>query len=171
MFETALRASIVLVLALIAASAPARAQTVSKITSIGGWALYADGETKHAFCFITSEPKSSAPPGASRDAPRLYISSWPKDGVKTEISFRMGFPVKKDTEATAKIDAATFKLFGSGDRVYVQDGGQELKLVEAMRKGVSLSIEATSERGTVVTDTYGLAGLGQALENLQKVCF
>ncbi|MGQ0455891.1 MAG: invasion associated locus B family protein [Hyphomicrobium sp.] len=154
------------------AVAPAGAEPiVERAEAFGVWTLYADKETPHQFCFVTSEPKSTAPSAASRDAPRAYISAWPKDGVKSEVSFRMGFPVKATTPGAARIDAASFALFGAKDRIYVSDATQELKLVEAMRKGDEVTIEATSERGTVVTDTYALSGLGQALQKLRDVCF
>jgi hypothetical protein len=40
-----------------------------------------------------------------------------------------------------------------------------------MRKGADLTVVASSERGTEITDTYSLSGLGQALQKLQATCF
>lgn len=147
------------------------ASGVSKAETFSDWSLYVDGADPHAFCFVTSEPKSSLPTGASRDAPRVYISAWPQDGVKSEVSFRMGFPVKAAAGGSAKVSDAAFPLFSNGDRAYVSDAIQELKLVDAMKKGSRLSIEVTSERGTAVTDTYSLSGVGSALQKLQDTCF
>ncbi|MFN0218344.1 MAG: invasion associated locus B family protein [Hyphomicrobium sp.] len=144
---------------------------VERTEAFSGWTLYVDAETPHLFCFVTSEPKSTAPSGASREAPRAYISAWPKDGVKSEVSFRMGFPVKASTPGAARVEPASFSLFGAKDRAFVSDAVQELKLVEAMRKGSEMTVVVTSERGTVVTDTYSLGGLGQALEKLRETCF
>lgn len=153
-------------------ASPASANpSVERADSFGDWTLYADSSEPHQFCFVTSEPKSSEPAGASRDAPRVYVSAWPQDGVKSEVSFRMGFPVKKAASGAARIAPASFALFGAGDRAFVSDPTQELKLVEAMRKGAEMTIEATSERGTVVTDVYSLSGVGQALERLRELCF
>ncbi len=150
---------------------PASAQEMTTAGTFSDWSLLTDGATPPQFCFITSEPKSTSPKGASRQAPRAYISAWRKDGIKGEVSFRMGFPVKKSGEGTATVAPVGFKLFGSGDRAFVSDATQELKLVEAMKKGDELTIEITSERGTVVTDTYSLAGIGQALQKLRETCF
>lgn len=145
--------------------------SVERADSFGDWTLYADSAAPHQFCFVTSEPKSSEPAGASRDAPRVYVSAWPQDGVKSEVSFRMGFPVKKSAPGAARIAPVSFVLFGAADRVFVSDPTQELKLVEAMRKGAEMTVEATSDRGTVVTDVYSLSGLGQALQKLRDLCF
>lgn len=158
------------VLALIAGT-NAHAQEVSKLTSILDWALYTDAKSPHLFCFLTSEPKASDPQDAAREAPRIYISAWPKDGVKGEFSVRLGFPAKKGAEIGAAVGTQTFKLFASDERAYVQDATAELKLVEAMRKGSKLTVTATTATGTQLADTYSLSGLGQALQELQSTCF
>jgi invasion protein IalB len=150
---------------------PAWAQEVSKLATMVDWALYTDAASPHLFCFITSAPKSSDPADTKREAPRVYISAWPKDGVKGEFSVRLGFPAKKGTEITAAVGTQTFRMFASSERAFVQDATAELKLLEAMRKGARLSVSATTATGTAVTDSYSLSGLGQAMGELQSTCF
>jgi hypothetical protein len=152
------------------ASAPLNAETMTRVDTYGDWTLLTDSETPHLFCFVTSEPKSSAPNNAQRKAPRAYISAWPKDGIRGEVSFRMGFQIKKNTQGTASVGSGGFKLFGSSDRAFVSDSTQELKLIEAMRKGSSMTVAIASDHGTV-TDTYSLSGVGVALQKLQETCF
>jgi hypothetical protein len=147
------------------------AEEVSKLATLIDWALYTDSKTPHQFCFVTSEPKSSEPADTAREAPRIYISAWPAEGIKGEVSIRLGFPPKKASEISAEIAPATFKLFSADERAYVQDQTQELKLVDAMKKGAKLTVSATTATGTAVADTYSLTGLGQALQELQKTCF
>ncbi|HMN38232.1 MAG TPA: invasion associated locus B family protein [Hyphomicrobium sp.] len=158
--------------AVVAALVPglAHAQSVTKLTSIVDWSLYTDSEKPHAFCFLTSAPKSSAPAG-SGEGPRVYISAWPKEGVKAEPSFKLGFTAKKGSEITAAVGTQTFSMFAQSGRAYVADATAELKLIEAMRKGSKLAVTATNEAGTSVTDTYSLAGVGQAMQELQATCF
>lgn len=147
------------------------AQNVSKLATMVDWALYTDDASPHLFCFITSTPKSSEPLDAKREAPRIYISAWPKDGVKGELSVRLGFAVKEAAEVTAAVGTQTFRLFSTGDRAYVEDATAELKLLEAMRKGARLVISATTAGGKAITDNYSLSGLGQAMGELQSTCF
>lgn len=147
------------------------AEDVSKLATLIDWALYTDGKSPHKFCFVTSEPKSSEPADTAREAPRIYISAWPAEGIKSEVSIRLGFPPKKASEISASVAPASFRLFAADERAYVQDQTQELKLVEAMKKGSKLTVSATTATGTAITDTYSLAGLGQALQELQKTCF
>lgn len=151
-------------------SAPLGAETMARVDTYGDWTLLTDSETPHLFCFVTSEPKSSISDNAQREAPRAYISAWPKDGIRGEVSFRMGFKIKKSAQGTASVGAGGFKLFASNDRAFVSDSTQELKLIEAMRKGSSMTVMMASDHGPV-TDTYSLSGIGIALQKLQETCF
>lgn len=164
-----------LVILLLLAAAPGQTfgaeQQMTRVNTYGAWSLMTDTVDPHLFCFITSEPTSSQSAAADRQSPRAYISAWPKDGIRAEVSFRMGFRIKKSTPGMATVNPTGYRLFGSGDRVYVSDSTRELKLVEAMRKGSSMTVAATPVSGATVTDTYSLNGLGQALQKLQETCF
>ncbi|MBS0253166.1 MAG: hypothetical protein JSR78_19065 [Proteobacteria bacterium] len=164
-----------LIILLLFAAAPGRTfaaeQQMTRVNTYGAWSLMTDTADPHLFCFITSEPTSSQSASASRQSPRAYISAWPKDGIRAEVSFRMGFRIKKNAPGMATVSPTGFRLFGSGDRVYVSDSTRELKLVEAMRKGSTMTVAATPASGATVTDTYSLSGVGQALQKLQETCF
>ncbi|SFV37631.1 invasion associated locus B family protein [Hyphomicrobium facile] len=147
------------------------AEQMTRVTTFGDWVVMADANDPHLFCFVTSEPKTSEPQDTPREAPRAYISAWPKDGIRAEVSFLMGFRIKKSAQGTATVSPAGFRLFGASDRAYVTDSTQELKLVEAMRKGNTMTVAISSDRGANVTDTYSLNGIGQALQKLQETCF
>lgn len=161
----------VLFLVLVEHSPALGVEPMTRVNTFGDWTLLADANDPHLFCFVTSEPKTTEPQNAPRQAPRAYISAWPKDGIRAEVSFLMGFRIKKNAEGTATVSPASVKLFGASDRAYVVDATQELKLVEAMRKGNTMTIAISSDRGANVTDTYSLNGIGQALQKLQETCF
>lgn len=134
------------------------------------WRALRNGDGKELLCFAITEPKEMAPKGANRDQPHFYVSAWPAAGVKGEISVKMGYPVKRGSAATANVDGAVFRLFPDADRLFVGDPTQELKFIEAVRKGSNLTLKAISERGTTTTDTYSLAGASQALQTVADKC-
>ena len=160
-----------LTLIFIATAGVRAAGTMTRVDSYGDWTLLTDSQSPHLFCFVTSEPKTSDPKEASRQAPRAFVSAWPKDGIKGEVSFRMGFRIRKNSEGTATVSPSGFRLFGANDRAFVTDSTKELKLLEAMRKGSTMSVSISPERGANVTDTYSLNGVGIALQKLQEMCF
>jgi hypothetical protein len=148
----------------------ASAQAVDLVEKQGVWSLYADTATPKAVCFIAAQPQAVEPLGANRGPIFFYISAWPKEGVKAEPSVKVGFPVKPDAEMSVTVGTETFKLFIKGERGFVQDPNEELKLVEALKKGSNAFVKATSARGTATTDTYSLSGLSAALDKLASTC-
>ena len=148
----------------------ATAQTVAQVEKQGAWTLYADTATPKAVCFIAAQPQAVEPLGANRGPIFFYISAWPKDGVKTEPSIKVGYPVKPDAEMSVTVGTDTFKLFIKGERGFVADANEELKLVEALKKGSNALVKAISARGTATTDTYSLSGLSTALDKLAATC-
>jgi hypothetical protein len=149
---------------------PAQGETV--VSKFSDWTLYASGDAQK-ICFLASAPSQSDPSSLPRDIALLYVSAWPKDGVKSELSVKLGFAPKKSSEPVITITGAAqgmFKLFVKDDRAFVADATQELKLIEAMKKGSKLTVQAISERGASVTDTYALTGMTAALQALAAGC-
>jgi len=148
----------------------ANAQTVALVDHQGTWSLYADTASPKQVCFVAAAPQAVEPIGANRGPIYFYISAWPKDGIKLEPSIKAGYPVKPDKDMTVTIGSDIFKLFGKGDRGFVNDPTEELKLIESMKKGSSAIVKGVSAKGTGTTDTYSLSGLAQALDKMAATC-
>jgi len=148
----------------------ALAQTVKSIGTFSSWTAFTHGEAASLLCFATAQPTKQEPSGAKRNPAFVYVSSWPKDGVKAELSVRVGYPLKGGSDVMLAVGSSSFKLFVHGDRAYVADATEELKLIEAMRRGSMMTVQGTSERGTTTTDTYSLAGISQALQAVTTNC-
>lgn len=152
------------------AGSMALAQNIKSIGTFSSWTAFSHGDSGSLLCFATAQPTKQEPAGAKRSPAFIYVSSWPKDGVKAEVSVRVGYPLRGGSEVTLAVGSANFKLFVHGDRAYVADAGDELKLLDAMRKGSTMTVMGTSERGTTTTDTYSLAGISQALQAVATNC-
>lgn len=148
----------------------AEAQTVDLVERQGAWSLYADNATPKQVCFIASQPQAVEPIGANRGPIFFYISAWPADGVKAEPSVKVGYPVNTQKDMTVTIGSDVFKLFSKDERGFVADPTDELKLIDAMKKGSTAIVRAASARGTDTTDTYSLSGITAALNKMAEVC-
>jgi Invasion associated locus B (IalB) protein len=148
----------------------ANAQTVDLVERQGAWSLYADTATPKKVCFIASQPQAVEPIGANRGPIFFYISAWPADGVKAEPSVKVGYPVSGQKDMTVTIGNDVFKLFSKDERGFVADPTDELKLVDAMKKGSTAIVNATSTRGTSTTDTYSLSGITASMNKMGEVC-
>lgn len=156
--------------ALFPGASAVNAQTVSLAGQSGNWNIYADTADPKKLCFIAARPTESLPAGANRSPVYFYVTSWPKDGVRSEISVKLGYPIKAGSEPVISVGADTFKLYIKDDRAFISEPVRELKVIEAMKKGSTLVVKATSERGTETTDTFSLAGVSQALQSLTTSC-
>ncbi|MEO8651246.1 MAG: invasion associated locus B family protein [Hyphomicrobiaceae bacterium] len=152
------------------ASSAVTAQSVKTIGTYSSWTSFTHGEAPGLLCFATAQPAKQEPANVKRDPAFVYVSSWPKDGVKAEISVKIGYALRKGSDVTLAIGSSNFKLFVNGDRAYVADATEELKLLDAMRKGSTMTVQGTSERGTSTTDTYSLSGITQALQAVATSC-
>ena len=143
-------ASAILTLAL---AGTASAQAVDLVEKQGSWSIYADQANPKSICFIAAQPLAVEPLGANRGPIFFYISAWPKEGVKAEPSIKVGYPVKPDADTTATVGTDTFKLFVKGERGFVQDPNEELKLVEALKKGSNALAMVSASMPVPVSDT------------------
>jgi invasion protein IalB len=134
------------------------------------WSAYRHEAGPQTICFAYSQPKDTEPKNVQRGPIFFYVSAWPRDGVKAEISIRVGYPIKKGAPAMLVIGNETFALFGKDDKAFVDNPSDELRLIEAMKKGGRLQVKAQSERGTATTDTYSLNGLAAALQHVAQSC-
>ncbi len=134
------------------------------------WSLFSHEQADKKICFAATQPKDSAPAGANREGVFFYVSAWPKDGVKSEISVRLGYPIKKGSTVKVSVGGRDFDLFAKDDKAFVADATQELKLIEAMKAGSSMKVEATSDTGSSTADTFSLMGISAALRGLEDTC-
>lgn len=141
-----------------------------KTGTFGNWMVHRNADDGPKICFAASQPTIKEPAGANRSKIVLYVSAWPKEGVKSEVSVKLGYPVRPESPVDVTVGEAAFQLFADEDRAYVADSTEELKLVEAMKKGTTMIVKATSTRGTLTTDTYSLNGLGRALDAVAAEC-
>lgn len=134
------------------------------------WSLFAHDKSENKICFAATQPKDSSPAGASREGVFFYVSAWPKDGIKTEISIRLGYQIKEGSTVRVSVGSNSFDLFAKDDNAFVADATDELKLIDAMKRGSSMKVDATSDAGSATSDTYSLMGVSAALRGLSNNC-
>jgi Invasion associated locus B (IalB) protein len=154
--------------AALALSFAAGAQTRA-VKKFGDWRVLSHDGGDARICFAMASPKTSEPPSAANGA-HFYVSAWPKEGVRSEVSVKTSVPLKAGAPASIAVDQNFFKLFSKGDRAFVIDATDELKLIEAMKKGSTVTVLAQSEQGVVSKDIYSLAGISQALQAVSSGC-
>jgi hypothetical protein len=150
-----------------AASPQVKARLLEKI---GDWSVFLYEDVKGRICFAAAAPADMLPKTAKRTPVIFYITTWQKDGVRNEVSVKLGYSMKANSSATVTAGGKNFALPGDDDKAYAKDAGEERKLLTAMAAGGAMIVKATSAKGTATTDQYSLEGAAAAVQKLQEAC-
>jgi invasion protein IalB len=135
------------------------------------WTVFVhDGGADGKVCFASTTPKDVSPKGAKRTPVYFYVTTWQKDGVRNEVSVKLGYEIKPDSTPTVTIGNNAFDLFPRDDKAFIKNPPDERKLVQAMLAGSTMVVKATSSRGTESVDQYSLAGITAATKKVEEIC-
>lgn len=139
-----------------------------QVGTYGDWGAYlAKGKSKT--CYALAMPKERKPEGKKESA-YVFIADRPAEKVHNEVSIMMGFPIKENSTAQAKVGAVSFDLVAKGSNAWIKNPADESKFVDALKRTPKLIVRASTMKGSVTADTYSLAGLKQALDRVSKDC-
>ncbi|MEI9989314.1 MAG: invasion associated locus B family protein [Rhizomicrobium sp.] len=160
--------------AAVLAAGPAAADDALLLGVSRDWSAFSTGTGADKTCYAMSKPTASTPRKIKRDPIYFLITDWPARKTKSEPEAVPGYQYKDGSTVTAQVGGASFEFFtqndGGAGAAWIRKRTDEVKLVEAMRNGQSLVVTGTSKRGTLTTDTYSLAGLGDALDRIHRAC-
>jgi hypothetical protein len=141
-----------------------------EIGKAGAWGIFTAGEGRAKTCFIMAQPAERLPKGLSRDPAHVYVSMRQGDAARQEFAVITGYPVKQGADAQVAVGAVSFVGTGQNKNIWLKNPAEEGRFIGELRKGSSLSVKGTSQKGNDTTDRYPLTGFGQALERAQKEC-
>lgn len=153
------------------AAGPARAASPTPINRFSDWSAQTYDDSGKTLCYATSSPKKQAGNFKSRGNPFIAITHAPQSGVRDQVSYIAGYELKPNSDVTLTIGKQTFSLSVlQKDRAWAKDGETDRAMIDAMRKGSSLTVKGTSARGTEITDTYSLLGFSKAYAAISTAC-
>jgi invasion protein IalB len=152
------------------APAAAEAEKARLLEKSDDWSVFVHEGADGKVCFASSTPKDMEPKGARRSTVYFYVTTWQKDGVRNEVSVKLGYPLKADSTPVVTVGDATFEMFPREDKAFIKNPVDERKLLQTMLASGSMVVKATSARGTDTTDQYSLIGMSKAIKKLEEVC-
>ncbi|HZP21564.1 MAG TPA: invasion associated locus B family protein [Bauldia sp.] len=157
---------------LLGATSLALAASPSPIGSFKQWSAYTSNEADGKMCFIASQPTDTktSQPISSRDPVFFMITVIPAKKIVNEASTIIGYAFKEGSKVTVDVDGTKFTMFTDKDSAWVENPADEPQLVAAMKGGSKMTVQGTSRRGTVTTDSYSLSGISAALDAIAKAC-
>jgi hypothetical protein len=163
-------------LALLSSPAVA-AERTKPVQTFSDWRLFVESQGVGKTCYLASEPRSSAPANVKRGDTYLVVSHRPTQGVRGEISVRIGYPFSATSMPFANVGSDSFDFItgvkaqnGADEWSWIEDLKQQPRLLRAMKRGNELVFKGTSARGTLTTDSYSLRGVTAAMKALDAAC-
>jgi hypothetical protein len=158
----------------LALAAPAAAEPANMLGVFNNWSAYSSGSGSSLTCYALSRPRATRPAGTKRGPIYLMVSDWPDRKVKAEPQIVYGYQAKVGAAAALGVGSDKFTFFirnnGKDGSAWLQQLGDNARLIAAMQSGVSAVASGTSIKGTKTSDTYSLAGFGDALAKIHTVC-
>ncbi|MEM9106297.1 MAG: invasion associated locus B family protein [Pseudomonadota bacterium] len=152
----------------IALAGTALAQSPTRISQFNAWGAYSYNAPTGKVCYILSLPTRKEPSNVDHGDIFFLISQRPGQNVSYEPQAMMGYPLQEDSKVTVNVDGRNYVLFTKGDSAWVENAAEEPALVSAMRAGSTMTVSATSRRGTNTTYTFSLSGVTAALNEIQN---
>lgn len=134
--------------------------------SFGDWEAYSTNDGGR-LCYIATLPSKSEGKYTRRGDIFLLVSHRPQDNSVGVVSLEAGYNYASKSKITAKIGTKSFAMFPDGGHAFAFE---DAPMVNAMVRGSNLTIQGTSNRGTLTTDTFSLTGFTAAYNAASKAC-
>ena len=156
----------------------AMAEDPKSIGIYSDWEAVTVKDAKGKVCYITSRPKKADLGIKNREMAvvRAMVTHRPAEKTFDVVTFVAGYNYKDGSKVVVDIDNEKLTLYTAGNAAWAWDNpsaddqGSDKKLVDAMRKGASLTVHGTTARGTETTDSYSLIGFNKAYAAIGAAC-
>lgn len=147
---------------------PALAETRA-IGRYNDWRVYTEGEGRSLICFAAVEAGDKAPKAADHGEVVFYVATWRSGASAAQPSLRVGYALRTDIQPAAIIGRERFAMFAAGSEAFVRDG-RDGALIEAVKKGRELRIEAASVKDARTAYHFSLKGSREAIDKARSLC-
>lgn len=162
-------ARLVPLMAMMLAAAPAAIAQSKAIGRYNDWRVYTEGEGRGMVCFAAVEASDKAPKAAEHGEVTFYVSAFKSGAATGQPSLRVGYTLRTDLAPAAIIGRERFPMYAAGQEAFVPDG-REKPLIEAMKKGSELRVEAASVKDARTAYHFSLKGSREAIEKARALC-
>lgn len=167
MFVYRLATALLLASATLAAGT-ASAQTPTRIDQFKAWGAYSYKSGGGTVCYVLSVPTAKEPASVDHGDIFFIVSQRPGQNISYEPQAMMGYPMKEASKVNVTIDNKNFVMFTKDKAAWVENAAEEPALVMAMKTGKTMTVRATSRKGTATSYAYSLSGISAALKQIES---
>ena len=132
----------------------------------GKWSFVKDED----WCYIGSSPLKSDLPETKKRGENYILVYKIIGSEENIIQVEAGYKYNLDKKINVKIDNANYEFYSTEDSSETAWTNEDNKVIDAMKKGLELTLTGESERGTTTNDEYTLKGFTSAVNQLNQDC-
>ena len=145
------------------------AQDQKLIGRFGDWEAFSQGSGAGRVCYMVSKPQEASLRSRRGDI-FFLVNHWPGRNEFDIVQVDIGYTFKSRSEAEVTIGGRNWKLFTRDGNAWTYKPEDDDALVDAMRKGSSMTVKGTSSRDNPTTDRYSLKGSTAAHNAINRAC-
>ena len=134
------------------------------------WTVYTQDLEGDRVCFAATPPSDAAPASASHGDVSFIVATWASGAAREQPMLSVGYALRLGASTSARVGSDRFRMFTDGSDAFVEEDGDETRLVSAMRRGYSMRLETMSAEGTQTTYEFSLSGVTAALRAVSDAC-
>ncbi|MBO9125534.1 MULTISPECIES: invasion associated locus B family protein [unclassified Rhizobium] len=140
----------------------------SMVKQFDDWGVYSYDRSGKTVCYILTVPKTMQPAAVDHGRNYFVVGRAPGRGTNYEPQAIMGYDLKPGSRAKVEIGGKEFTMFTKGSSAWVLEETKEPDLIDSMRGGSDMTVDAVSRRGTATSYTYSLNGVTAALKRMAQ---
>ncbi|WP_035616787.1 invasion associated locus B family protein [Hyphomonas johnsonii] len=165
-----IRLNRLLIPALLAAIAvPCASAAPTAVGRYNDWSVFTEQSGNDTICYAATSATDKAPRSADHGEVWFYVSSWKSGRARNQPSLKVGFDLREQLAPKASVGRSSWTLFGVGQEAFADDD-DDRRIVEALKKGSELRVEAVSARNTAVAYHFSLKGSAAAIDKAAAAC-
>ncbi|WP_371396523.1 invasion associated locus B family protein [Fretibacter rubidus] len=149
---------------------PAQASAPKLEGTFSDWATYSRVEGGDKICYVLAAPQKKAPSSVNHGDIYFMVSNWKSGQATEQPSLMTGYTLKDSSPPVAIVGASRTRMFVSANEAFIESASSERSLVNKMRAGANMRVQAVSSRGTSVSYEFSLKGVTAALKKAKSSC-
>jgi hypothetical protein len=152
-----------------AVAIPAATAAPTAIGRYDNWTVFTEEVGGEKLCYAATEATDKAPQSANHGDVWFFVSNWASGKARSQPSLKVGYDLRADLPARASVGRSGWTLYGVGGEAFAQDR-DDSQIVDALRRGSELHVEAVSSRNTQVSYHFSLSGSAAAIDKASSLC-
>ncbi len=133
------------------------------------WTVYTEGSGRDTICYAAVTAGDKAPKNGDHGEVTFYVASWKSGSAANQPSLKVGYDLRADIVPEVVIGKERFRMYVSGREAFVPDD-RERALVDALKKGSELRVEAASKKEARTAYHFSLKGSSDAIDKARALC-